>query len=225
MRIFHGEDGREAETRMRVPPRAAFIVGLASMATAFLLTAVRPAGAGSDGNPSLRPGDAIRVSFWREPDLNGDYPVDETGTVVLPLIGTRSVNGTPPPELKRQLLEEYRAQLRNQEVQITLLQRVRILGAVRNPGLYYVDATMTLGDAVALAGGALPNGTLEGIRILRRGETIRADLDTDTPVAEEVRSGDQILVRQRSWLSRYGTFVVGSALTIAGLVVAVSINR
>jgi polysaccharide export outer membrane protein len=167
----------------------------------------------------LRPGDVIRVSFWREPELSGEFPVDETGTVVLPLIGSRVVLGISPGDLKAQLQEEYRGRLRNQDAQIVLLQRVRVLGAVRNPGLYHVDRSMTLGDAVALAGGVSPNGTLQGIRIQRDGETVLADLRIETPVAEGMRSGDQILVSQRSWLSRYGTFVVGSALTATAIYV------
>lgn len=194
--------------------------------TVFLLTVLAPVGSAYADRPeTLEPGDAVRVSFWREPDMNGDYPVDETGVVVLPLLGARTVKGIPPPELKQQLLQDFGAQLRNQEVQITLLQRVRILGAVRTPGLYHVDATMTLGDAVALAGGATQGGTLEGIRVLRHGDVLKADLNTETLVVEQVRSGDQILVPERGWLSRYGTFVVGTAFTIAGMIIAVKYRR
>lgn len=197
-----------------------------AVAIVFLSTALLPPRpACANGAGGLRPGDAIRLAFWREPDLDGDYPVDETGRVVLPLLGARIVTGTPPTELKQRLLRDFDGQLRNQEVQLTLLYRVRVLGAVRAPGLYHVDATMTLGDAVALAGGTLPQGTLDGIRILRSGRTIHADIDTDTRIAEQVRSGDQILVGERSWLSRNGTFVVGSLITVAGIVVAANYRR
>jgi protein involved in polysaccharide export with SLBB domain len=200
--------------------------GALPVAVVFLLTILAPAaGAAGNGTEGLQPGDAIHVSFWREPTLTGDYPVDETGTVVLPLVGARKVTGVPPEQLKQQLLRDFGAQLRNQEVQITLLQRVRILGAVKDPGLYHVDATMTLGDAVALAGGATPNGSLDGIRILRQGQTIHANLKTDTPVAEQAWSGDQILVPERGWLSRNGTFLVGSVLTVASLFVYANYRR
>ena len=37
----------------------------------------------------LAPGDAIQLAFSREPDLGGDFPVDESGAVVLPLLGTK----------------------------------------------------------------------------------------------------------------------------------------
>ena len=100
----------------------------------------------------LTPGDALKLSFWREPELNGQYEIDESGTTVLPILGTRNVTALPAGELKTKLTEEYGQELRNQEVQIVLLRRVRVLGEVNRPGLYYLDATMTLGDAIALAG-------------------------------------------------------------------------
>ena len=171
---------------------------------------------------ALVPGDAIRLAFWREPELDGEYPVDETGTVVLPLLGHRKVTEVPPGELKETLLREYAEQLRNQEVQVTLLRRVRVLGAVHVPGLYYVDPTMTLGDAIALAGGATSDGKLNEIKIFRAGEETRSDLDSSTRIAEEVRSGDQIMVPERSWFARNGAVIVAATISAVGFIVAVA---
>ena len=168
----------------------------------------------------LAPGDAIQLAFWREPQLSGDYPVDETGTVVLPLLGARQVTQLRPEELKRTLLEEYAQQVRNQEVRITLLRRIRILGAVKNPGLYRVDPTMTVGDALALAGGATPEGKLKGIRVFRNGQEIRSRLDINIQLLQQVRSGDQILVPQRSWFGRNGPYVIAAGISAIGIIVA-----
>lgn len=168
----------------------------------------------------LAPGDAIQLAFWREPSLSGDYPIDETGTVVLPLLGARQVTQLRPAELKRTLLEEYARQVRNQDVRITLLRRIRILGAVKNPGLYRVDPTMTLGDALALAGGATPQGKLKGIRVFRNGQEIHSRLDINVQLLQQVRSGDQIVVSERSWFSRNGPYVIGGAISAIGIIVA-----
>jgi polysaccharide export outer membrane protein len=163
------------------------------------------------------------LSFWREPELDGEYIVDETGAVVLPLLGHRAVTGIRLTDLKQQLLEEYAEQLRNQEVQITLLRRVRILGAVDEPGLYYIDQTMTLGDAVALAGGATNEGKLDDIKIIRDGEEIRSNLDSTVSVVEEVQSGDQIIVPERSWFARNGAVIIAATISAIGFIVAVTI--
>ncbi len=168
----------------------------------------------------LQPGDAIRLAFWRDQDLSGDYAVDETGTAILPIIGAQSVTNIAPTDLKRHLAAEYGKQLRNQEVQILLLRRVRVLGAVQNPNLYLVDQTMTLGDAVALAGGTTRDGKLDGIKILRDGEEITSDLNISTRVAEQIRSGDQIMVPERSWMSRYGHVIAAATISAAAIIAA-----
>ena len=187
--------------------------------TALVAGAVR--GQSTEAMAPLAPGDAIRIAFWREPELNGEYPVDETGMVVLPLLGARSVSSFAPAQLKTQLTDDYAKELRTpDDVQIVLLRRVRVLGAVKEPGLFLVDPTMTLGDAVALAGGATADGKLNGIRIMRGGLEVRADLDQSTPMAEHLRSGDQILVPQKSWLSRNTTLVIGGGLSAAALIIA-----
>jgi protein involved in polysaccharide export with SLBB domain len=182
---------------------------------------------GPDGNPiraaaadALAPGDAIQLALWRDPSLSGEYPVDETGLVVLPLLGTRQVTSVSMPELKQRLLREYTQQLRNQEVRIILLRRVRILGAVKNPGLYRIDPTMTLGDAVALAGGATNEGKLKDIRIHRNGAEVRSSLDSHAQLMEYVRSGDQIVVPNRSWFARNGHVVVAAAISAVAVVLS-----
>jgi protein involved in polysaccharide export with SLBB domain len=174
---------------------------------------------GALGDP-LAPGDAIQLAFWREPQLGGDFPVDESGTVVLPLLGVRTVTQRSPAELKRTLLAEYAQQVRNQEVRITLLRRVRILGAVKNPGLYRVDPTMTVVDALALAGGATDQGKLKGIQIYRNGQRVDSHLDLNAELLQQVRSGDQIVVPQRSWFSRNGGYVVAAGISAVGIIIA-----
>lgn len=179
-----------------------------------------PVAAAPDATP-LAPGDAIRTTFWREPQMNGEYRVDELGSVLLPLLGARSVQGMVPAQLKSQLAIDYGRQLRSpQDVQIVLLRRVRVLGAVKQPGLYLVDPTMNLGDVIALAGGATPNGKLKDIRITRNGRKIRSDLDERTQVGEQLQSGDQILVPERSWFSRQGVFLLAGSISAIGVLVS-----
>lgn len=166
----------------------------------------------------LRPGDAIRLSLSREVELSGDYPVDEAGNVGLPMVGVRQVNGIPAAQLKQQLIDAYEEQLRNQTVQVILLRRVRVLGAVNQPGLYHVDPTMTLGDAVALAGGATPVGRMDEVRIVRQGREIDADMNA--MAFRQIQSGDHVLVPERNWFSRNTGLVVGATLSVLGILLS-----
>lgn len=174
---------------------------------------------GGEEPAALQPGDAIRLGFWREPALSGEYQVDESGTVVLPYLGARTVAGVDPLALRRRLAEEYAGVLENQEVQVGLLRRIRILGAVRNPGLYRVDATMTIADALALAGGLAPNGRPGGIRIVRGGEAIPVDLAGGPVAGQALRSGDQITVAESGWFARNSGALLGAAISAVGFLV------
>lgn len=168
------------------------------------------------------PGDAIRVSFSREPELNGEFEIDETGTVSLPLLGARTVVDQPAAAVKVELADEYAWRTRNQSVQVVYLRRVRVLGEVRNPGLYRVDPTMTFDDVIALAGGANSQGNLKSVTLARDGEEMTEGLDVTRSVAATVHSGDQIFVPKTSWFSRYGAVIIGATIAAFGTIIAFS---
>jgi polysaccharide export outer membrane protein len=159
----------------------------------------------------------VRVALSREVEMSGDYLVDEAGTVALPLIGLRGTSNKTPAALKQELVSAYADQLRNQTIQITFLRRVRVLGQVRNPGLYHADPTMTLADVVALAGGATTLGKSSDIRVVRDGEQFEVDLNSE--VLYQVRSGDQILVPEKGWLERNRTLLVTVSVSVTAIVV------
>ncbi len=170
----------------------------------------------------LMPGDAIRVSFSREPELNGEFEIDETGTVSLPLLGARIVVDRPAVAVKAELADEYAGRTRNQSVQVVYLRRIRVLGEVRSPGLYRVDPTMTFDDAIALAGGASSQGNLKNVSLVRDGEEMAKGLDVTRSVAATVYSGDQIYVPKTSWLSRNGAIIIGATIAALGTIIAFS---
>lgn len=169
----------------------------------------------------LRPGDAIRLSSIREDQLAGTFPVDEQGMVSLPLLGSVSVSRIPAAELKPQLQKEYSARLGEyQQVSITLLRRVRVFGAVKNPGIYQVDPTMNLADAVALAGGTTRDGSMDRVRVMRDGKPLRPDDLGGAAGIDELRSGDEIVVPERPWLVRNAGAVVGASISAVAIIVS-----
>ena len=187
------------------------------------LAAQEPAAAGFHPD-ALRPGDYVRVTVWREPDLSGDFQVDARGYVTFPKLGEVQVAALPPDSIRPTLLAEYARYLVNPSVEVVPLRRVSVLGAVAKPGLYPVDPTMTLADAVALAGGAAPDGKRDVVELRRGPEVVIARLDVLTPVSRTpLLSGDQLWVPQRGWLSRNPwvfTSVLAAAATIAAVVIA-----
>jgi protein involved in polysaccharide export with SLBB domain len=100
-----------------------------------------------------------------------------------------------------------------------------VLGAVKNPGLYPVDPTMTVADVLALAGGVAPEGNPEKGSLIRGGERLDVRLSQRTKIADTpVQSGDQLYVPQRSWISRNPGVVAGTLTAVAGIVVTLMVR-
>jgi polysaccharide biosynthesis/export protein len=177
------------------------------------------------GQSRLQPGDVIRLRIWREPDLSGEFPVDESGTAVFPKLGPTKVGSITADSLRTMLVATYSQYLRDPAIEITFLRRVTILGAVTHPGIYPVDPTMTVHDAFALAGGTLVNGNPKHFQLRRGGKEMDVDFSQDTPVGRTtIRSGDELYVPERSWFSRNGIYVIGGIITATAIIVSAIIR-
>ena len=84
-----------------------------------------------------------------------------------------------------------------------MLKRVQVLGAVARPGVYNVDPTTTIADALALAGGVSSIGSQDKIRIMRDGAELTTGVSERTMIGDSpIQSGDQIFVPERSLFAR-----------------------
>jgi polysaccharide export outer membrane protein len=215
----------------RTPAKRARSLLLAGAFLALVSPVLTPAVAqdtvpATDGvNPVLQPGDMVRLRIWREPDLSGEYRVDEHGVVVFPKIGPVAVGQLTTDSVKSLLVASYTQFLQNPSVEVVFLRRINVLGWVKNPGLYYVDPTMTLADALALAGGVNSDGNTKKIALYRDGEPVAEELSEQSLLADlPLHSGDQLRVPQRSWFSRNAAVVVGATISATGLIAAALIR-
>ena len=167
---------------------------------------------------SLRPGDSLRVRVWREPDLSGVFMVDEHGDLTFPRLGRRSVVNVPIDSIRARVQREYAEFVRDASVEITPLYRVRVNGAVRNPGLFTVDPTMSVGDAIGLAGGVSPEGRSGRVDLVRDGRRIATSISPSSRLVElALRSGDELYVPERAWITRNTGLLFGGLSAIASL--------
>ena len=174
----------------------------------------------------LKPGDVIRVRIWREPELSGDFIVDARSSVVLPLLGAVEVENRTAEVLIDELLEEYSKYLRNPSIQISVLRRVSVQGEVRNPGLYPVDATISVSDVLAIAGGLTRDGNSDKIYLLRNGTALDVKLSPDMVLeSSPILSGDQIFVEKSSWLSRNSAVIAAATITAAAIIIGNAVIR
>jgi len=174
----------------------------------------------------LRPGDVLKLKVWREPEWSGEYAVDESGVAVLPRLGAIRVTTMSPDSLRQFLVDSLGRFLRNPSIEVIPLRRIQILGAVRTPGLYPVPATVSVGDAVALAGGATPDGKSDRVVLRRNGKRLQIHLTQDTRLADTpIRTGDELFVPQRSWVSRNVGLVAAGLSATTSLVVALILSK
>ncbi len=168
-------------------------------------------------NTALRPGDVLRLKIWLEPDLSGDYAIDESGQAILPRLGPTQVTGIPANQLRDQLIERYRTYLNNPSIEITPLRRVSIIGAVQKPGIYPLEPSIKLGDAANIAGGGTTDSKRNHVELVRGSNRYSYDLRADPDKANvSLASGDQVYIPQRSWLSRNATWFVSTLVAIGG---------
>lgn len=146
----------------------------------------------------LSAGDKIRITVYGHEDLSGEFDIDGTGSVSLPLIGDVRAQGLTPNELEVAVTERLRPDyLRNPRVSAELLdyRPFYIFGEVRSPGSYTYTGGMTVISAVAVAGGFTYRARKNRIRIVRGAgdEQTEIQATADTPIFP----GDVIEIPER----------------------------
>ena len=85
---------------------------------------------------AAQPGDKVSLKIYRESDLSGEFVVPEDGIVNFPKIGPVAVNHMSTDSLHNLLITQYSKSLRDPAIEVTVLRRVNVIGAVRSPGFY-----------------------------------------------------------------------------------------
>jgi protein involved in polysaccharide export with SLBB domain len=169
---------------------------------------------------ALRPGDAVRITVWRKPEMSGEFAVAADGSLTHPLYRALRVTGIPLVTAEARLrtfLQQYET---NPEFVMEPLLHVAVGGEVVRPNLYTLRPETSVSDAVALAGGPTDRGRRDRVRLLRDGSEVVLDLTTPQPgfATTPIRSGDQILVDRKRAVFRE---TIGPIVMIAGATAAI----
>lgn len=104
----------------------------------------------------LGSGDELRITVFGQPDLTGQFEIDGSGSIAMPLIGEVGAADLTVRELENaitaQLADGY---LRDPRVSAEVInyRPYYILGEVNQPGEYPYNSGLTVQNAVAAAGG------------------------------------------------------------------------
>src|ERR1700743_123940 len=156
----------------------------------------------------LGAGDKVRVTVYDETDLSGEFQVDGSGYVRLPLVGQVKAGGRTARQLEGDvsgaLADGY---LKNPRVavEVTTYRPFYIIGQVNRPGQYPYTSNMSPIDAVGVAGGFTDHAVESTLHIRHEGETRELDVPADETVKIQpggAARGDQTAFwAVSSWLS------------------------
>src|SRR5437879_13092279 len=155
-----------------------FLVAALLGASPLAAQQIPPLGAApASGGYALRVGDLVRVEVWGHPEFSGQFVVDESGHLQYPVIGDIEVSSLTIVALRDRMRHGLEQIFKSPFVTVTPLFRMAVLGQVRNPGLYTVNAAFSVLDVVALAGGPAPSGNMNKARLPRGGEAVRLSFE------------------------------------------------
>lgn len=167
----------------------------------------------------IRPGDRIDLKFLRDLELNATLDVNERGEAVFPKLGTISVAAITIGALRDTLASRYSEYIRNAELQVSVSRRVIVLGEVRLPDVYYLDATSGVRDAIAKAGGVRETANKGKVTVVRGNQRSRVKRwETSQGQENDLQSGDQIIVPRQSWVVINALPVISTSVIVIGLI-------
>lgn len=151
-----------------------------------------------DASYTLGSGDKLRVIVFGEADLGGEFVVDDSGFVRLPLVGQISATGRTVRQLEEDIAEKLGTQyLKDPRVSVEVVSHrpFYILGEVNKPGEYPFVAGMSVLNAVAMAGGYTYRANESSVYIRRKGVEDEEKHPADDTT--KLRPGDIVNVVER----------------------------
>ena len=181
--------------------RSFFLASLAYFAFAGPLHAQATAGY------TVKPGDTLEISVWKEPDLQRTVLVRPDGQFSFPLVGEVDARGKTVNELNKTVSERLQRYISDAVVTISVQEikgnKIYVLGQVNKPGEFIVNPSVNIMQALSMAGGMTPFAATNDIIVLRgqgKGQNAMAfryndvvrgrSLDTNI----ELLSGDIVVV-------------------------------
>ncbi len=154
--------------------------------------------AASTAPAKLLPGDKIKIIVFGEDRLSGDYQLDQSGQISLPLAGTIKAQGLTQAELEQELAQKFRTQyLKDPKVTVTIatLRPYYVIGEVKSPGQFPYQSGLNVLTALAIAGGPTYRANKTTVEIQRLGEKSMHEY----PISESVPilPGDVMKVPER----------------------------
>lgn len=125
----------------------------------------------SAGDYFIAPADVLEISIWGETELSRQLVVRPDGKVSFPLIGDISVAGKTTTEVKNLVEKKIKSYIPQASATVIVSQlgslQYYVIGKVAKPGMFDVSKTLSVLQALAMAGGLTTFAKEGGISIVR----------------------------------------------------------
>lgn len=152
-------------------------------------TAPEPVAAAVPADYVIGPDDALRVVFWKDPDLTSDVVVRSDGRITLPLLNDVQASGLTPEQLRLRLEASAAKYITMPSVAVVVREiksrKVFITGEVNGPGAFPLIGPVSVLQLIAMAGGTKEFADKTAIVILRKDRVLRFNY-------EEVKRGKNL---------------------------------
>ena len=170
----------------------------------------------------LRSGDRVFVRPSADSASGVYLDVDADGVLWVPRFGAIRVGSVPADSVaaivRRALTNVYRID----DAAVVPLRRLTVLGEVRKAGVYFLPVEARLRDAIAEAQGVGEIGNPDRLTLVRDGSELHIKhWMTSADGAQQVASGDVLIIAREPWLKRNTLSVVSTfALLITSVLAA-----
>ncbi len=148
--------------------------------------------------------DGLRITVWKNSELNTEIEVRPDGTITMPLVGDIRAAGLTPTQLKAEISKRLQNYIREEGAYVTVAvtavnsYRFTVSGNVTQPGMYTSRQYLTVSEAVALAGGpnrfASPSDAVL-IRKEPQGSIKRIPIDYDAIMSGKAPEQNLVMMR------------------------------
>jgi polysaccharide export outer membrane protein len=125
-----------------------------------------------DPNYTVKPGDTLSISVWKEPDLQKETLVRPDGGFSFPLVGEVDAKGKTVADLTKTLSQRLTKYISDPVVTVSVHEikgnKVYVIGQVNRPGEFIMNPSVDVMQALSMAGGTTPFASLGDIVVLRR---------------------------------------------------------
>lgn len=166
---------------------------LTESSTAVLAQAERPV-----VEYQLGSGDRLRITVFGEDDLSGEFEIDGSGRISMPLVGSVAAGSQTLKQLENRIIAMLKdGYMRDPRVSIDVLnyRPFYIIGEVNTPGSYPYRSGLSVLTAVAMGGGYTFRADEDDIIIIRGNDPERRE-EKATP-GTVVLPGDVVRVEER----------------------------